>query len=348
MAKDFYEALEISEEEKKLPFEEFKKIVRKKYRKLALKYHPDKNPGNKEAEEKFKEIAKANDILSDEKKKQEYDMQQQGFNGFGNFGGFGGMDGFDFSNFGFGGFGRRQQVERGNDVYVNVDITLEQAYNMDDLVFKYTKKIPCEKCNGTGAEGGKIIYCTHCGGTGMISETKMQGNTIFTTQSPCYHCGGTGKIIEKPCKECQGSGFEKVKTDIKIKIPAGVYDNAKVMIEGNGDLPRSKNGIPGNLIIIFRIKPHDYFKIMNNTLIHEEFVPITECLLGSKRKIKTISGKELTIDIPELTPNGRKYIFGEGGMWNNPYNVYIKYEMPKKLTKKQRELLTEFEKENNI
>ena len=103
-----------------------------------------------------------------------------------------------------------------------------------------------------------------------------------------------------------------------------------------------------NLIIIFKIKPHDYFKVINNTIIHEEYVPITECLLGTKRKIKTISGKELTIDIPELTPNDKRYIFGEGGMWNNPYNVIIKYEMPKKLTEKQKELLKEFQKESNV
>ena len=245
MAKDFYEILEITEEEKKLPFEEFKKILKRNYKKLALKYHPDKNPGNKEAEEKFKEISEANDTLSDEKKKQEYDMRQQGFGGFGGFSGFGG---FDFNDFGFGGFSRRQQVERGNDIYVNVDVTLEQVYKMDELNFKYTKKVPCGKCNGTGAEGGKITYCTHCGGTGMISETKVQGNTIYTTQKPCPHCYGTGKIIDKHCKDCNGTGFEKIKSDIKIKIPAGVYDGAQIMIEKNGDLPRSKNGIPGNLI----------------------------------------------------------------------------------------------------
>lgn len=345
MAKDFYEILEITEEEKKLPFDEFKKILKKNYKKLALKYHPDKNPDNKEAEEKFKEITEANDTLSDEKKKQEYDMQQQGFGGFNGFGGFGG---FDFSNFGFGGFGRRQQVEKGNDVYVNVDVTLEQVYNMDELTFKYTKKVPCAKCNGTGSDDGKITYCTHCGGTGMISESKFQGNAIFTTQKHCYHCNGTGKIIDKPCKSCQGSGFEKVKNEISIKIPAGVYDGAKIMIENNGDLPRTKNGIPGNLIIIFRIKPHDYFKIINNTLVHEEYVPITECLLGTKRKIKTINGKELSIDIPELTADGKRYVFSEGGMWNQPYNVFVKYKMPKTLTNKQKELLQEFNKENNV
>ena len=343
MAKNYYDILGISEEEKKLPNDEFKKIVRTKYRQLAKQYHPDKNPNNKEAEEKFKEISEANEILSDDKKRQEYDIQQQGFGGFG---GFGGFEDFGFGN--FGGFGRRQRVEKGNDVFVNVEVTLEQVYNKDELNFKYVKKSPCSKCNGTGAEGGKVTYCQYCQGTGMISETRTQGNTIFTTQKPCHHCQGVGKIIDKPCHSCNGSGFEANKTNIKIKIPIGVFDGAKIMMEGHGDLPRTSNGIPGNLIIIFKIKPHDYFKVVNNTLIHEEKVPITECLLGTKRTVKSISGREITINIPELTQEGKKYILAEGGMWNNPYNIIIKYEMPKKLTEKQKELLKEFEKENNV
>jgi molecular chaperone DnaJ len=341
MAKNYYEVLGV---EKNATQDEIKKA----YRTLSKKYHPDKNPGNKEAEEKFKEIAGAYEILSNANKRKEYDMQQEGgFGGF-DFSNFGGFDFNGFSGFDFGGFGRQQRIEKGEDVFVRVDVTLEQVYNMEELKFKYTKKIPCSHCNGTGAEGGKVNYCNHCNGTGMISESKVQGNAIFTTQRPCNHCNGTGRLAETPCKDCNGTGFEKNKIEIKVKIPAGVFDGAKVMMEGGGDLPRSKNGVPGNLIIIFRIKPHDYFKVVDNTLIHEEKIPITECLLGTKRTVKSISGKEITIDIPELTQEGKKYIFAEGGMWNNPYNVIIKYEMPKNLTEKQKELLKEFEKENNV
>lgn len=343
MAKNYYDILGVSKDA--TPDE-----IKKAFRTISKKYHPDKNPGDKEAEEKFKEAAEAYETLSDADKKQQYDWQQQmgdigndPFAGFGNgFGGFGGFGGFS----GFGGFGRQQPIrEKGRDIYINVDVSLSDIFNEKEIEVKYNKNNPCHFCGGTGAEGGKVKTCPHCQGSGMITNRSVQGHTTYMTQSPCPHCNATGKIAETPCKHCHGSGFETIKGSVKFKVPSGAFDNANMLMEGYGDMPRSNNGIPGNLVIIFHVKADDYFRISNNNLVHDEYIPITECLLGCKRKIKTVSGKEITLEIPELTPSGKKYTFDEHGMWGKPYTVFVKYKLPNKLTKKQKELLKEFAKE---
>lgn len=347
MAKNYYDILGITEEEKKLPNDEFKKILKKKYKPLALQFHPDKNPGNKEAEEKFKEVAEAYEILSDNEKRQKYDFEQTG-------GGFSAFSGFDMSDFGFGfnpfasGFGNHQQrVEKGSDIHLNLNVTLQDIYEGKNIDIKYDKKIPCSHCNGTGAEGGKVKRCPTCGGTGMVTRTEMRGNMHFMSQSPCPDCHGKGETYEKMCPHCHGSGFENNKTSLRMNIPKEAFDGAQMMMQGHGNLPRSKNGVPGNLIINFKVKPDDYFKVQNGAITHDEYIDVIDCLIGCNRKIKTISGKEYNINIPELTEEGKKFIFHEGGMWNKPYTVYVKYKLPKKLTDKQRELLNEFKKEIN-
>ena len=344
MAKNYYDILGVSKNA--TPDE-----IKKAFRAISKKYHPDKNPGNKDAEEKFKEAAEAYETLSDSDKKQKYDWEQQvssgsgGFNPFGGgFGGFGGFSGFGDDI--FSGFRQRQTVEKGNDVYVNVDVSLEDIYNEREVEITYNKNNPCHFCSGTGAEGGKVITCPHCNGSGMITNMQVQGNTTYMTQSPCPHCNGRGKYPEKACSHCSGSGFENTKATIKVKIPSGVFDNANMLMEGHGDLPRSKNGIPGNLVLIFHIKPNDYFRISNGNLVHDEYIPFTDCLLGCTRKIKTVGGTEITLDVPELTPSGKKYTFNEGSMWNKPYTVFVRYELPEKLNKKQKELLKNFAKES--
>lgn len=346
MAKNYYDILGVTEEEKKLPNDEFKKVIRKKYKPLALKYHPDKNPGNKEAEEKFKEIAEAYDILSDDEKRQKYDFEQSG-------GGFGGFGGFNMNDFGFGfspfgsGFGNRQRVEKGTDIFLNLNVTLQDIYESKNIDVKYDKKIPCSHCNGTGAEGGKVKRCSTCGGTGVVTRTEMKGNMHFMSQSPCPDCHGQGETYEKMCPHCKGNGFETIKANIRMNIPKEAFDGAQMVMQGYGNLPKGKNGIPGNLVIIFRIKPDGYFKVQNGTIVHDEYVDIVDCLIGCDRKIKTISGKEYTINIPELTEEGKRFIFHDDGMWNKPYTVYVKYKLPKKINNKQRDLLKEFKKEEN-
>lgn len=348
MSKSYYDILEISEEDKKLSKEDFFKKLKSNYKKLSLKYHPDRNPDNPEAEEKFKEIASAYEVLSNDEKRQKYDWEQNIQNG-GGFNPFSRVNYGDFNTFNndfFNPFSRQNHIIKGEDIHVNMHVSLQDIYNQKNITINYKKKIPCSKCNGTGAENGNIKQCPHCNGTGMISNTKIHGNTIFTSQSPCPHCKGKGNIIEKKCTHCYGTGFDSINATIDIKIPSEVIDNSHVRIEGHGSLPSESNGIPGDLYINFFITSDTYFQVVNGILVHKEKVPLTKCLLGDKIKIKTISGKEKEIIIPELSENGKKYVFNNDGMWNKPYIVFIEYELPKKLTKKQKELLKDFEKEN--
>lgn len=335
--KNYYEILEV---DKNATADE----IKKNYRKLSLQYHPDRNPDDKESEDKFKEVAEAYATLSNDEKRRQYDFElsmsnEKWFNPFAKFDG-------GFADFFNGGFGKQQTVECGNDVYVDVQVTLQDIYNQNKIKITYNKNVPCHFCNGTGAENGKTKTCYTCNGMGMISKTQIKGNMMYTSQTICPDCHGKGVIAENKCHYCNGSGFESVETVVEIKIPSNIYDDSNVMLKGYGDLPKSKNGIPGNLILTFHIENDDYFKVSNNNLLHIEYVPLTDCLLGCKRNIKTINGKELSLDIPELTEYGKKFVFNEYGMWGKPYTVIIRYELPKQLTKKQKQLLGKFEKEN--
>lgn len=341
MTNDYYKILEI---DKNLPEDEFQKKLRKNYRKLSLELHPDKNPGDKEAEEKFKLVAEAYGVLSNKEKRQKYDMEQL----HGQNQGFGSWDMFSRSGFSdfFGGFGnKRQQVERGNDIQVNLNVSLEDIYNQKNGTIKYNRHIPCSHCNGTGADGGKVKFCTTCGGSGVISKTEVKHNMTFITQTTCPSCNGKGQIPEKECEFCKGNGLEEISASIDIKIPNNVFDGSAILMEGHGDLPKTKHGIPGNLIVRFYIKNHDYFRISNGNLVHDEYVPFTDCILGCKLNIKTIDGKEKILEVPELTEDNSMFTFDDVGMWGKPYTVFIKHKYPEKLTKKQRKLLEDFSKD---
>lgn len=315
--------------------------LKKAFRKLSMENHPDRNPGNKEAEERFKEVAEAYDVLSDTDKRQQYDMEQAyGSGKFDPFGGWGG----GFSDF----FNTRNHapIERGSNIQLIVNVSLEDIYHQRENDVKYTKKVPCHHCKGTGAENAKLKTCTNCNGNGYITTSQLRGNMAFHSQSICPNCQGAGTIPEKSCKHCNGSGFETIDFSVKIKIPAETFDNANMLMQGYGNLPKSKNGIPGDLIVIFKIKPHDYFRISNNNLVHDEDVSLVDCLLGCTIKIKTIDGKEHTLKLPELTKHGERFTFYDSGLWGKPYTVFIRHKMPSKLTDKQKELLREFNKEN--
>lgn len=333
--KNYYKILGV---DKNVQPDELKRV----YKKLALQFHPDRNPDNKEAEEKFKEIAEAYSILSDEEKRRQYDIEQsmggRGFNPFAGFGGFG-----DFLD----GFGRHQTVEHGNDLYLTVEVSLQDIYNNNRIKVKYNKNVPCHFCNGTGAENGKVKTCNTCNGTGMVSNTQINGNMIYTSQMICPDCHGKGSTFENICLSCGGSGYESNESGVEFNVPSNVFEGANMKLNGYGDLSKSKNGLPGDLIITFNIRQDDYFKVANGTLLHIEYVPLTDCLLGCNRTIKTIDGKEIKIEIPELTEHGKKYLFNEYGMWGKPYTVIVRYKLPEKLTNKQKQLLEKFEKETN-
>lgn len=328
---NFYETLGV---DKKATQEEIKKA----YRKLAAKYHPDKNPGDKQAEEKFKEVAEAYETLSDAEKRQQYDFQQT----MGATGGDPGMDAmWEYLRNMHGGGPMRQKVARGQDVVVNVDVSLEDIFNNKEIEVTYHKGHPCHFCGGTGAEGGKTVKCTYCNGTGMRTETTHQGNSWYSVQRPCEHCHGAGEYAKTVCTHCKGTGVEHTRETIKIRVPSEANEGLSIVLQGYGDAPKG-NGIDGDLYVTFHLKPNTYFKVGPNGLVHEEYVPFADCLLGTKVEVDTLSGKKREIKIPELTPSGTKYTFKEDGLWDRPYTVIIKHKLPDKLSRKQKNLLKDF------
>ena len=345
--KDYYKILGISESEKKLNQDEFNKLIKKNYKKLALKYHPDKltkasEKERKEGEEKFKEITEAYDVLSNPEKRNQYDNK--------------GMD-FDlsdmFSGFGFNPFGgrSRQRVNRGTDAETYVFITLKEAYNGVKKQIKVERKKPCKTCKGTGSSDGSNTTCPHCNGTGMLSERMQMGPGAFSIrQGPCHHCNATGKIIKNPCKKCNGTGLESEKVNEIYDIPKGVVNGLTINVPGAGNAPVNGDGINGDLLIKVIIKDDNYFKVVDGiNLIHYEEVPFNECLLGFEKEIDTIDGGKVKIKADELTPHGKSFLFKGKGMphYNNnnivgDYAVIINYKLPNKLTNEQREKLKNF------
>lgn len=361
--RDYYEVLGIS---KGASDSEIKKA----YRKAAMKYHPDKfsnadEKEKKEAEEKFKEVNEAYQVLSDANKKAQYDQfghaafeQGGGFGGgAGGFGGFGGS-GFEdiFSSFfgggagGFGGFGGRGQsyAEPGRDLRYQVDITLEEAAKGTEKTIKYRRDGKCSSCNGSGAESGSSLKtCPKCGGKGYIETVQR---TIFgnmASQSECPDCHGKGKIPEKKCKSCYGSGIAKETVEKKIKIPAGIDRGQKLRLEGMGDA--SENGGPnGDLYVIINVKDHPVFTRRENDIYCEVPIKFSTAVLGGEIEIPTLNGSK-TIKIPAGTQSGKVFkIKGEGikslrGHYTGDEFVEVRIETPVDLNEKQKELLMKFE-----
>ena len=355
--KDYYEILGITEEEKKLSQSEFEKVLKKKYRSSALKYHPDRwangtDEEKKDAEQKFKEIAEANEVLSDPQKRQMYDnggfeFNADGFDPFEMFrnmaGGFGG---------GFGDFfgGSRQRVNRGSNVQAHVSMTLEEAYFGGDKKVTVTRQKSCVHCNGTGSADGTTSACPQCKGRGRIAKhIQLSPNSYQTFETVCQHCGGTGKKITTPCSHCNGSGLESVTTTETFDFPRGLSDGMVINVPGMGNEPNG-GGQNGDLHIIVHIYPHSYYTRPDEiNLIHYDEVPFNECLLGFKKEYMAIDGTKVVVDAPELTPHGKAFIFKGKGMPypNNPnivcdYAVVINHKLPTKLTNEQKKKLKEF------
>lgn len=330
--------------------------IKKAYRKLAAKYHPDKfatksEQEKKDAEEKFKEINEANSVLSDPEKKRNYDQfgDPNGPSMSGDFDPFSDMDPFGMGGFGFGNHFRQKQVDKGEDVEVVVNLTLEDVLNGCTKEITYKKKVACTHCNGTGNASGKLDTCKHCHGTGMITETQRHGFTIMQSSRPCPHCNGTGKISNGPkCQACGGKGFEYQTITKKITVPSGIETGMAMREMGEGS-ESLRNGVNGNLIIVFAVNEHKVFKRNNFDLVMELELTLEEAWCGCKKEIECLDKSKINVTIPELTVNDKilrvqnKGLKAPNGMYGSLY-LKVKYKTPKTITKKQKELLHEFYK----
>ena len=355
MAKrDYYEVLGVS---KNATADELKKA----YRKLALQYHPDRNPGDKEAEEKFKEAAEAYDVLSNPDKKARYD--QFGHAGVDCAYGQGGMDMNDiFSQFGsifgdlfgggfrtgftgFGGGGASRRVLRGSNLRIKVKLTLEEIDRGCEKKIKVSKYVPCKTCNGTGSKDGKTEACPHCHGTGVVTETKRTMLGMMQTQSACPHCGGEGRVVKDKCHDCHGDGIVKSDEIITINIPAGVQDGMQLAMQGQGNAA-PRGGIAGDLIVLVEEQEHDTFERQDANLYYNAFITFSEAAQGASVEIPTLNGK-VKIKIDAGTPSGRVVrLRGKGLPVLNGYGrgdllVCLNVWVPKSLTKEEKKMLDE-------
>ena len=355
MAKrDYYEVLGIS---KSATDDEIKKA----YRKIAIKYHPDRNPGNKEAEEKFKEAAEAYDVLHDPQKRQQYD--QFGFDapggGFGGFGGggfsnedifsmfgdiFGGHGGFGgFGGFGGGGGQRQAPQYRGSDLRIKVTLTLQEIASGTTKKFKVKKDVACPDCHGSGVEAGSAAEtCPKCGGSGVVTKTVRTILGIMQTQTECPECHGEGKVIKNKCHKCGGSGVVKGDEVVEVKIPAGVAEGMIVNVPGKGNAG-PHNGINGDIQVYIAEEPNDIFVRDGNDVIYNLLLDIPTAILGGTVEIPTIDGTNVKIKIePGTQPGKTLRLRGKGlpavqgyGRGTGDLVVNISVFIPKTLTKEE-------------
>jgi molecular chaperone DnaJ len=352
--KDFYDVLGVNKSAS--PSE-----LKSAYRKLAVKYHPDKNPGDKIAEDKFKEASEAYGILSDQEKKQNYDnFGHAAFeNGSGRQGGFGGgFSGADFSDifedfFGdFGGGGRsrgRSTSNRGSDLRYDLSINLEEAYEGKKQDIKFSTTDKCVTCKGNGSKPGHSPdRCTVCGGNGKVRSN--QG--FFTVQQTCPQCAGSGEEITNPCNDCNGQGNKQTSKKLSVTIPKGVDDGTRIRLAGKGEAG-SRGGASGDLYLFINVHSHELFKRSDENLFFEFPISIADAALGTTIEIPTIDGGKAKIKIPDGTQNGKQFrLKGKGmpymrGSGNGDLYVQVNTEVPISLNKEQKELLEKFRKIEN-
>ncbi|CAG0938562.1 Chaperone protein DnaJ [Gallionellaceae bacterium] len=346
--KDYYEVLGVNRDASD---EEIKKA----YRKLAMKHHPDRNPDNPKAEEHFKEAKEAYEVLSDAQKRAAYDQYGHAASdagmGAGGFGA-GGAGGFDFADIfgdifggGRGGSGRgRSNVHRGADLRYNLEITLEQAARGTETQIRVPTMAECETCHGSGAKPGTSpTTCTTCAGQGQV---RMQQG-FFSIQQACPRCHGSGKIVTSPCSACHGAGRIKQHKTLSVKIPAGVDNDDRIRLSGEGE-HGSNGGPPGDLYVVIHIAPHAVFQRDHNDLHCEMPISFAIAALGGEIEIPTLDGSA-RIKIPAETQSGKIFrLRGKGikGVRSTTYgdlHCHVMVETPANLTERQKELLREFE-----
>lgn len=355
MAQDYYELLGINRNASD-------DDIKKAYRKQAMKYHPDRNQGDKEAEKKFKEISQAYDVLKDSQKRAAYD--RYGHQAFEN-GGFGaggggnqqGGFGFDFSsNFADffeemfsdmgGGARNTRQTFRGSDIRYDLSITLEESYKGINSNIRYTTAVQCDQCKGAGSENGAApINCRTCKGKGKIRT--QQG--FFTIERTCPSCQGLGQTIDKPCRKCYGAGHARKEKSLDVKIPAGVDEGTRIRLSNEGEAGL-RGGSNGDLYLFISIKPHKFFKRQHQDLYCQVPISMVTAALGGEIEVPTIDGTAALVKIPEGTQNRHQFRLKSKGMTavrsSKRGDMYIEVlvETPVNLSKKQRELLEQFKK----
>ena len=353
--RDYYEVLGVA---KSATDDEIKRA----YRGLAKKYHPDMNPGDKEAEAKFKEANEAYDVLSDKDKRAKYDQfghaafdpSMGGGAGYGGFGGFSGGD-FDFgdifSSF-FGGGGssrsRRNMPIDGDDVATRITIDFEEAAFGCKKEVTFARVEACAECGGSGAEKGtKPETCSVCRGTGSVTVKQQTMLGYMQTQRPCQECRGTGKIIKNPCKNCNGKGFVKVNKKLEVSIPAGIDNMQRIVLRGQGSAGRN-GGDNGDLIIEVRVKKHDIFTRDGNNLYCDVPITFTEAALGAEIGIPILGGKPERYEIPPETQSGTSFTLKGKGIPDinskrrGDLIITVLVETPKNLNSEQKKLLRQF------
>ena len=338
--------------------------VKKSYRKIAMQFHPDRNPDNKEAEEKFKEATEAYEVLSDTTKRQRYDQfghsgmhGGQDFHGFSNVNDifshfsdiFGGSSIFDdfFGQTSSRGRGRRRSTGTpGSDLRVTLKVTLEEIASGVSKKIKIKKHVKCETCNGTGSEGGSSTKtCSVCNGAGEIRSVSRSVFWQFVNIQPCSNCNGEGSVVDKPCRSCVGDGRKQEEVTIKIDVPAGVADGNYMTLRGQGN-SGLRGGPAGDIIVVFQEIAHDYFKREGDDILYDLFISFPEIVLGTEVEVPTLNGKA-KLKIDGGTQPGKLLRMREKGIQHlNQHGagdqlVRVNIFVPKKISVKERELLKE-------
>lgn len=358
MAKrDYYEVLGVQKGASK-------DDIKKAYRRLAIQNHPDKNPGDKAAEERFKEATEAYEVLADEQKRQAYD--QFGFAGVEGmgagpqdhsgvfhdfediFGGFGDFSSLFGSLFGGSGGGRPRGYSgpaRGSNLRYDIELPFEKAVFGTTVEIGYSRDDTCKACGGSGSsDGSGRKVCPTCGGAGQVRRS----SGFFSVSQPCPSCHGEGAVVEHPCRECSGSGLSKKKQKIKVTIPPGVEDGKRVNIPGQGDVG-ANGGPPGDLYVFIRVRAHDYFERQGNDLYCAVPLDMTTAALGGEIRVATLDGKKISVAIPAGTQNGKLLRVREEGVPSasgRRGDLYLKMlvQVPSRLSRRGKELMEELRK----
>lgn len=347
--RDYYEVLGVSKSASK-------DEIKKAYRKLSKQYHPDINK-EPDAADKFKEIAEAYDVLSDDQKKAHYDQfghtdPNQGFGGFGgqDFGGFGGFEDIFSTFFGGGGGGRRRDPNaprQGADLQYTMTLSFEEAAFGKETEIEIPREESCDTCHGSGAKPGtKVETCSTCGGSGQIN---VEQNTAFgrmVNRRACNVCRGTGKHIPNKCSTCGGAGKVKKRKKIQVKVPAGIDDGQQLRVSGQGE-PGVNGGPAGDLYVVFHVRDHEFFERDGDDIYCEMPITFAQAALGDEIEVPTLHGK-VKLKIPAGTQTGTRFrLKGKGisnvrGYGQGDQHVVVLVVTPKKLTEKQKQLLREF------